>query len=93
MPVKSDHQCQRIVLASVGHRLPDNLPVAQVQAIEDAKAGLALPARPTAQEAGALSGPPSIDGVASADAVASYCEKGDRARRQSSDWASARLVA
>jgi len=64
-----------------------------VQAIEDAQAGLALPAHPTAQEAVALSGPPSIDGVASADAVASYCEKADRARRQSSGWASTRLVA
>ena len=64
-----------------------------VQAIDDVQAGLALPARPTEQEAGTLSGPPSIDGVASADAVASYCEKADRARRQSSDWASTRLVA
>ena len=49
--------------------------------------------RPTAEDAGTLTGPPSIDGVAAADRAASDCEVADRARRQASDWASARLAA
>ncbi len=64
-----------------------------VKAIEAAQAGEAVPMRPTAEEAGTLTGPPSIDGVAAADRAASYCEEADRARRQASDWASARLAA
>jgi len=64
-----------------------------VKAIEAAQTGAPLPMRPGAQEAGALTGPPSIDGVAAADATASYCADADLARRQGSDWASARLAA
>ena len=63
-----------------------------VKAIEAAQAGQPVPARPTAEEADTLTGPPSIDGVAAADKTASYCEEADLARRQSSDWASARLA-
>ncbi|QBK03813.1 aromatic ring-hydroxylating dioxygenase subunit alpha [Hylemonella gracilis] len=62
-----------------------------VQAIEAAQAGAPVPVRPDAAQASALTGPPSIDGVASADAVDGYCEQADRARRLSCDWASARL--
>ena len=62
-----------------------------VQAIESAQAGGPVPVCPTAEQASALTGPPSIDGVARADATASYCEEADLARRQGSDWASARL--
>jgi phenylpropionate dioxygenase-like ring-hydroxylating dioxygenase large terminal subunit len=64
-----------------------------VQAIEAAQAGAPGPRRPDAAQASALTGPPSIDGVARADAVDGYCEAADRARRQSCDWASARLKA
>jgi phenylpropionate dioxygenase-like ring-hydroxylating dioxygenase large terminal subunit len=62
-----------------------------VQAIESAQAGGPVPVCPTAEQASELTGPPSIDGVARADATASYCEEADLARRQGSDWASARL--
>lgn len=62
-----------------------------VQAIEAAQAGAPVPVRPDAAQASALTGPPSIDGVARADAVDGYCEEADRARRLSCDWASARL--
>lgn len=62
-----------------------------VQAIEASQAGAPVPVRPDAAQASALTGPPSIDGVASADAVDGYCEQADRARRLSCDWASARL--
>ncbi|EGI77895.1 aromatic ring-hydroxylating dioxygenase subunit alpha [Hylemonella gracilis] len=62
-----------------------------VQAIEAAQAGAPVPVRPDAAQASALTGPPSIDGVASVDAVDGYCEQADRARRLNCDWASARL--
>jgi hypothetical protein len=62
-----------------------------VQAIEAAQAGAPVPMRPDAAQASALTGPPSIDGVARADAVDGYCEEADRARRKSCDWASVRL--
>lgn len=64
-----------------------------VQAIEAAQTGAPVPVRPDAAQASALTGPPSIDGVARADAVDGYCEQADRARRLSSDWARARLQA
>ncbi|MGC3984540.1 MAG: aromatic ring-hydroxylating dioxygenase subunit alpha [Pseudorhodoferax sp.] len=64
-----------------------------VKAIEAAQAGEAVPMHPTAQEAGTFTGPPSIDGVAAADRTDSYCVEADLARRQGSDWASARLTA
>lgn len=63
-----------------------------VKAIEAAQAGEAVPMHPTAEEAGSFTGPPSIDGVAAADKTDSYCVDADLARRQGSDWASARLA-
>ncbi|MDR1967351.1 MAG: aromatic ring-hydroxylating dioxygenase subunit alpha [Burkholderiaceae bacterium] len=62
-------------------------------AIEDTRAGKPAPMLPSAQQAAAFAGPPSIDGVTQADQTATYCRDGDRARRQKSDWASARLGA
>jgi phenylpropionate dioxygenase-like ring-hydroxylating dioxygenase large terminal subunit len=64
-----------------------------VKAIEAAQAGEPVPMQPTAEEAGTLTGPPSIDGVAAFDKTDSYCLDADLARRQGSDWASARLTA
>jgi len=66
---------------------------ALVRAIEAAQAGEPVPARPDAEEARTLTGPPSIDGVAAADAADRYCQEADLARRRNSDWASARLGA
>jgi len=63
-----------------------------VKAIEATQAGESVPMRPDAQEAGTLTGPPSIDGVSAADATDRYCEEADLARRRNSDWASARLA-
>ena len=63
------------------------------EAIDDTLAGQASPMRPDAEQARTLTGPRSIDGVASAAGVESYCRDADLARRQSSDWASARLTA
>ena len=64
-----------------------------VNAIEATQAGEPVPMRPDAQQAGALTGPPSIDGVSAADATERYCAEADLARRRASDWASARLPA
>jgi phenylpropionate dioxygenase-like ring-hydroxylating dioxygenase large terminal subunit len=64
-----------------------------MDAIDGAQTGAAPPMQIDAQQAGALTGPPSIDGVASAAKVATYCRDGDLARRKKSDWASARLAA
>ncbi|MDM0046584.1 aromatic ring-hydroxylating dioxygenase subunit alpha [Variovorax dokdonensis] len=64
-----------------------------VKAIEAAQAGEPLPMQPNAEEAGALTGPPSIDGVSTAEGADAYCEQADLARRRGSDWASARLSA
>lgn len=63
------------------------------EAIDDTLAGQASLMRPDAEQARTLTGPPSIDGVANAAGVASYCRDADLARRRSSDWASARLTA
>ena len=46
-----------------------------------------------AEQAAALNGPPSIDGISEVENVASYCEVADRKRREGSDWASQRLTA
>ncbi|MDA7417806.1 aromatic ring-hydroxylating dioxygenase subunit alpha [Xenophilus arseniciresistens] len=64
-----------------------------VKAIEAAQAGEPVPMQPTPEEAGALTGPPSIDGVAAADKADTYCMDADRVRRQGSDWARERLAA
>ncbi|MBO9514023.1 MAG: aromatic ring-hydroxylating dioxygenase subunit alpha [Variovorax sp.] len=63
-----------------------------LDAIDSTMAGDAAPMRPDAAQASTLTGPPSIDGVASAAKVASYCRDADLARRQGSDWARARLA-
>lgn len=63
-----------------------------VKAIEAQQAGEPVLMQPDAEQARALTGPPSIDGVAAAGATAGYCEEADLARRQNSDWARARLV-
>ena len=63
-----------------------------VKAIEAQQAGEPFLMQPDAEQARTLTGPPSIDGVTSADASATYCEEADLARRQNSDWASARLA-
>jgi phthalate 4,5-dioxygenase oxygenase subunit len=62
-----------------------------VQAIDAAQNGQPVPVRPDASQASELTGPPSIDGVAKADATDRYCEEADLIRRQGSDWAKARL--
>lgn len=64
-----------------------------LEAIDSAMAGDKPPMQPDAEQAGALTGPPSIDGVASAANVETYCKDADLARRRNSDWASARLSA
>jgi phthalate 4,5-dioxygenase oxygenase subunit len=64
-----------------------------VKSIEAAQAGEPLPMQPKPEEASALTGPPSIDGVSAAAAVDQYCEEADLARRRASDWASKRLPA
>lgn len=64
-----------------------------VKAIEALQAGEPLPMQPNAEQAGSLTGPPSIDGVSAADRTEHYCEEADLARRHGSTWASARLVA
>ncbi|MBB3181283.1 aromatic ring-hydroxylating dioxygenase subunit alpha [Variovorax sp. Sphag1AA] len=64
-----------------------------LEAIDSTMAGDKPPMQPNAEQATALTGPPSIDGVANAANVETYCKDADLARRQSSDWASARLSA
>lgn len=64
-----------------------------LEAIDSTLAGDTLPMLPDAAQASALTGPPSIDGVASNTQVDSYCHDADLARRRGSDWASARLAA
>ena len=64
-----------------------------LEAIDSTRAGEAAPMQPNAEQASTLTGPPSIDGVASPANVETYCHDADLARRQSSDWASARLSA
>ncbi len=63
-----------------------------VKAIESTQAGEAAPMLPTVEEAATLTGPRSIDGVTRTDQADRYCEEADLARRQKSDWASARLA-
>jgi phenylpropionate dioxygenase-like ring-hydroxylating dioxygenase large terminal subunit len=64
-----------------------------LEAIDGTLAGEAAPMRPDAGQASALTGPPSIDGVAAAAEADNYCRDADLARRRGSDWASARLAA
>ncbi len=62
------------------------------EAIDHTLAGEPVLMRPNAAQARTLTGPPSIDGVASAAQIESYCHEADLARRQGSDWACARLA-
>ncbi|KWT98837.1 MULTISPECIES: aromatic ring-hydroxylating dioxygenase subunit alpha [unclassified Variovorax] len=64
-----------------------------LEAIDSMLAGEATPMRPDAAQASALTGPPSIDGVAANAQVDDYCHDADLARRRRSDWACARLAA
>jgi len=64
-----------------------------LEAIDSTLAGEAAPMLPDAEQARALTGPASIDGVAAASQADQYCRDADLARRRSSDWASARLAA
>jgi phenylpropionate dioxygenase-like ring-hydroxylating dioxygenase large terminal subunit len=64
-----------------------------VNAIERTQAGEAAPMLPTNGQAGAFTGPPSIDGVAKAAKASSYWQEADLERRRKSHWASARLAA
>ncbi|MET3177885.1 UNVERIFIED_ORG: nitrite reductase/ring-hydroxylating ferredoxin subunit [Variovorax guangxiensis] len=68
-----------------------------VKAIEATLAGEGAPMVIDAAQAGAMTGPPSIDGigrnVADEASTEAYWQDADRARRLKSDWASARLAA
>jgi hypothetical protein len=68
-----------------------------VKAIEATLAGQSAPMLIDAAQAGAMTGPPSIDGigrnVSDEAATEAYWQEADRARRMKSDWASARLAA
>jgi hypothetical protein len=63
-----------------------------MQAIEGAIANKTAPMKFDAKQASAVTGPPSIDGVASSAKAATYCRDADHARRQNCDWAKARLT-
>ncbi len=44
-----------------------------------------------AEQASAMTGPASVDGVGQTQDPHAFCEQADRKRRQQSDWASKRL--
>jgi len=62
-----------------------------VKAIESTEAGGPVPMQPDAAQASELTGPPSVDGVGKTNDPQAFCREADLARRQKSDWASARL--
>jgi phenylpropionate dioxygenase-like ring-hydroxylating dioxygenase large terminal subunit len=64
-----------------------------VKAIESTLAGGSAPMLINAEQASALTGPPSIDGIGQAADTEGYWKAADLERRQKSDWASARLDA
>jgi hypothetical protein len=64
-----------------------------VRAIESTQAGESAPMLIDAAQAGALTGPPSIDGIGEGSDTGAYWQAADRERRLKSDWASARLGA
>jgi phenylpropionate dioxygenase-like ring-hydroxylating dioxygenase large terminal subunit len=64
-----------------------------VRAIEATLAGETAPMLVDAARAGALSGPPSIDGISAQKDAVAYWKDADLARRRKSDWAGARLAA
>jgi nitrite reductase/ring-hydroxylating ferredoxin subunit len=64
-----------------------------VRAIESSQAGEGAPMLIDAQQAAALTGPPSIDGIGKGEDPDAYWQAADRERRLKSDWASARLAA
>lgn len=63
-----------------------------VKAMESTQAGEGAPMLVDAAQASALTGPPSIDGVAATEKAADYCQDADLARRRASDWASVRVA-
>lgn len=63
-----------------------------LKAIEGTPAGESAPMVISAEQASAMTGPPSIDGVTDAGKTGTYCQDADLARRRTSDWASARLA-
>ena len=62
-----------------------------VKAIESTQAGASAPMLLDAKQASEITGPPSVDGVGKTNDAQSFCREADTARRQQSDWASARL--
>ena len=64
-----------------------------VKAIESTQAGENAPMLINAEQASSLTGPPSIDGIATTGTTETYWQSADRERRLKSDWASARLAA
>src|SRR5690606_30234445 len=64
-----------------------------VKAIEATLAGEKAPMLIDAEQARALSGPPSIDGISAQKDAVTYWKDADLERRKKSDWASARLAA
>lgn len=65
-----------------------------VKAIEGTQVGDGAPMLISPAQAGAFSGPPSIDGInKGADDPATYCRKADLERRRKSSWAAARVDA
>ncbi|MBU1358110.1 MAG: aromatic ring-hydroxylating dioxygenase subunit alpha [Gammaproteobacteria bacterium] len=63
-----------------------------LRAIESSQAGEGAPMLIDAAQAAALTGPPSIDGIDTANAPDAYWQAADRERRRQSDWASKRLA-
>lgn len=62
-----------------------------VKAIESTQAGASAPMLLNAEQASALTGPPSVDGVGRTNDAQSFCREADTARRRQSSWAAARL--
>lgn len=62
-----------------------------VKAIESTQAGETAPMLLNAKQASEITGPPSVDGVGKTNDAQSFCREADTARRQQSDWASARI--
>ena len=64
-----------------------------VNAIEATAAGGPAPMLIDAAQAGAMSGPPSIDGISTGPDTVAYWKDADLERRRNSTWAAARLAA
>ena len=62
-----------------------------IRAIESQQEGGEIPMALNAEQASAMTGPASVDGVGQTQDPHAFCEQADRKRRQQSDWASKRL--